>query len=130
MKAKVMIETEIEVKEIEMKLAVRYEEEDIPNDFPGRKGDMLTLSVDVDTGEIADFPQDLDFDLNMKVRDQGTYRLYSPDGTMLKELVNEYVPHGVVPGEYGDYVWFKISNGKIENWPKHPNLKDFFPEGP
>ncbi len=126
MKTKVLMETEIEVKEIEMQLAVRYGTEDIPNDFPGRKGDILTLCVDVDSGKISNFP-DLEIDIDMKVCDEGTYRLYSHDGTMLKAIENDYVPHGIVPGSYGDYVKLIIRNGKIENWPKHPSLKDFFP---
>lgn len=129
MKATVKLSTEIEVSELEMQIAVRYDEEDIPNDFPGRKGDMLTLSVNVDTGKIKDFPRDLTADIHMKVCDQGTYTLYSPDGTLIKRLEGWYVPHGLVPGEYGDYVALKIEEGKITNWPKHPSLKDFFPEG-
>ena len=128
MKAKVKIETEIEVTLIGMDLAVRYGEEDIPNDFPGRQGDTLSLTVEIDTGRIRAFPEDREADIYMKVTDGGTYRIHSPDGTMLKELVNEYVPHGLVPGEYGDYVDFKIKGGIITNWPKRPSLRDFYPE--
>ncbi len=52
----------------------------------------------------------------MKVCDEGVYTLLS-DG---KEVATRdgYVPHGVVPGEYGDYVILNIaSDGKITNWP-------------
>lgn len=128
MKAIVKIETEIEATDIEMILAVRYGEEDIPNDFPGRDGDTLSLTVEIDTGRIRAFPEDREANINMKVTDCGAYRIYGPDGKLLKELVNEYVPHGLVPGEYGDYVNFQIKGGVITNWPKRPNLKDFFPE--
>jgi hypothetical protein len=127
MKATVNLPTEIEVSELEMQLAVRYDEEDIPNDFPGRKGDMLGLTVEIDTGKLhPHFPKGLTARVRMKVCDQGTYTLYSPDGTLIKRLENEYVPHGLVPGEYGDYVDLQIEGGKIINWPKHPSLKDFF----
>ena len=131
MKATVNMPTEIEVSELEIQLAVRYDEEDIPNDFPGRKGDMLTLSVEIDTGKLPpQFPQDLTARVRMKVCDQGTYTLYSSDGTLIKRLENEYVPHGMVPGEYGDYVDLKIAGGKITNWPKNPSLTDFFEATP
>lgn len=128
MKAKVKMETEIEATLIGMTLAVRYGEEDIPNDFPGRQGDTLSLTVEIDTGRIRAFPEDREADIYMKVTDGGTYRIHGPDGALLKELVNEYVPHGLVPGEYGDYVEFHIKGGTITNWPKRPHLKDFFPE--
>lgn len=128
MKAKVMMEVEVEATEIEMVLAVRYGEEDIPNEFPGRKGDTLTLSVEIDTGKIAAWPEQWTAaNIHMKVCDEGTYTLYSPDGTLIKRLEGEYVPHGLVPGEYGDYVDLKIADGIITNWPKRPSLRDFFP---
>ena len=128
MKQKVMIETEIEATVIVMDLAVRYGEEDIPNDFPGREGDMLTMHVDIDTGEIHHWPGGMDAEIYMKVCDQGMYEIFSPDGKPLKRLEGEYVPHGLVPGEYGDYVDFKIKGGVITNWPKKPSLKDFYPD--
>lgn len=128
MKAKVKIETEIEVKEIAMNLAVRYGDEDIPNDFPGRKGDTLNLRVEIDTGKIKDFPETLETEISMKVCDEGTYVLLDAQGNQVRALEGEYVPHGLVPGEYGDYVNLKIKNGIITNWPKRPNLNDFFPE--
>lgn len=128
MKQMVKIETEVEATEIRMDLAVRYNEDDIPNDFPGRDGDILTLRVEIDTGKIHDFPSNIRRDVFMKVCDQGSYEIYSPEGESLAKIVNDYVPHGLVPGEFGDYVKFKIEGGVITNWPARPNLNDFFPE--
>ena len=128
MKATVNLPVEINITGIQMVLAVRYEEDDIPNDFPGRSGEILKMDVEIDTGKILDWPEGKDFDLFMKVTDCGTYTLFDSDGKRVKTLTNDYVPHGVVPGEYGDYVKFDIKNGIITNWPKNPDLKDFFPE--
>lgn len=128
-KQKVMVETEIDVYEIRMDLAVRYDEEDIPNDFPCRHGNILSLHVEVDSGRILNWPDSApDADVYMKVCDQGSYQLFGPAGEPMKRLEDEYVPHGLVPGEYGDYVDFKIKGGVITNWPKHPSLRDFYPE--
>ena len=129
MKAKVKIETEIEAVELKMCVAVRYEEEDIPNDFPGRSGDALTMRIEIDTGKIIGWPEGVDAEIeSMKVCDQGCYSIFDPTGKQLAELNREYVPHGLVPGEYGDYIKLKIEKGIITNWPKKPNLKEFFPD--
>ena len=49
------------------------------------------------------------------------------NGVIVGSMEQEYVPHGVVPGEYGDYIHLNIdSDGTIANWPKKPNVKAFF----
>lgn len=108
---------ELEVKAIRCELAVRYEEEDIPNDFPFRRGDMLTLTIDIDTGQIANWPADAGArKVFMKVCDSGSYYLIGADGSEVAKLENEYVPN-CIPGDSGDYVDFKIdATGKITNW--------------
>lgn len=128
MKTTVKIEAEIEATLIEMILPVRYDNEDISENFPGRNGKALNMTVEIDTGKILGFPEDKEANIHMKVVDGGTYRIFGPDNRLIKALEGEYVPHGLVPGEYGDYVIFKIKGGIITNWPKHPNLNDFFPE--
>ena len=45
---------------------------------------------------------------------------------MIADIVQDYVPHGVVPGEYGDYVILKIDKGRIVNWPAKPDVSEFF----
>jgi hypothetical protein len=64
----------------------------------------------------------------MKVCDCGVYRLYDEDMFVLGE-VDGYVPHGVVPGRYGDYISLDIQeDGTIANWKdkKSISLKGFF----
>lgn len=127
----VKIETEIEVTTIQVELAVRYEEEDIPNDFPLRMGDMWRATIEVDTGKIQGWPQGQEGHIkNMKVCDCGTYRLnYIANGILEGQAVreNEYVPHGIIPGSYCDYVTLDINrDGIITNWPKKPDVSVFF----
>ena len=62
--------------------------------------------------------------------DQGVYSLIDDKGSVEAELDREYVPHGIVPGQYGDYISLKIHGGRgiITNWPKKPDISEFFPE--
>lgn len=115
---------DIEVDELHMNLAVRYDDEDMPFDFPKRDGKSWSVEVDLATGKIKDWPGPA-YDLHMKVCDEGTYALLSA-GNVVAILAGEYVPNGVVPGEYGDYVDLRIqADGTIANWPKDPDLSAF-----
>lgn len=132
MKTKVKIEQEIEITHVRVTLPVRYEEEDIPNNFPLRKGDVWKAIIVVDTGEIIDWQKGRSGKLEMKVCDEGTYELLCSNGAgydHVAEINEDYVPHGLIPGEYGDYVCFQINpEGIIENWPKKPDVAAFFDE--
>ena len=131
MKVKIPITKVVEVvdiKYITIEIAVRYEEEDIPMNAPMRDGDLWKASVDIDTGKIIDWPQGQTLDLYMKVCDEGTYRLFDADWTELA-CIDGYVPNGIVPGRYGDYVGLKIDKlGVITNWPTKPTFDDFWPQ--
>lgn len=127
MKAIVNRPTDIEVSAIRVVLPVCYEEEDIPNDFPLRKGEIWgPATIELDTGKIREWPQGKEGNIeSMKVADGGIYTLLGPNGEIIAER-NDYVPHGVIPGEYGDYVCLKINTeGIVTNWPKNPNLSAF-----
>jgi hypothetical protein len=127
MKTRRTIEQEIDVATIRIEVAVRYEEEDIPNDFPFRDGSMWCADVDMDTGKITDWPQGKAGTLSMKVCDQGTYTLFDRAGNELARLENDYCPNRVVPGEYGDYINLEIdATGTITNWIKKPDFGAFF----
>ncbi len=129
MKIIVKVEKEIEVKYVRLEIAVRYDEEDIPNDFPLRQGDMWKGIIDVDNGSIVGWPKGEKGEMYMKVCDQGTYELLDKDMESISILENEYVPNNLLPGEYGDYIDLKIdSNGTIYNWYSSPSLDDFFPK--
>jgi len=120
MKLTVMQPTEINVDYCDISVAVRYEEEDIPNDFPGRTGDMWKVRVCVDNGEIQGWVNDgVDRSFTMKVCDQGTYTLLNHVGEEMFRREDDYVP-GWVPGRYGDYIDLKITGNKITNWKPRP----------
>lgn len=127
MKIKVIRPVEVNIETIRIKVPVRYDEEDIPNDFPLRTGDIWEAAVNVDTGVIRDWPQDKSGKLHMKVCDSGRYTLYDSKGFIVEEIIEDYVPNGIVPGQYGDYIDLDISHdGTILNWPKHPDVTAFF----
>ena len=127
MKIEIPTTKEVDIKYITIEIAVRYEEEDIPNDAPMRFGNMWKATVNIDTGKIEKWPQGQTLDLYMKVCDEGIYRLFDADWNELA-CIGGYVPHGVVPGQYGDYVELKINEfGVITNWPKAPTFDDFWP---
>ena len=64
--------------------------------------------------------------LYCKVCDAGVYTLFDEDGQTIAIRAG-YVPHGIVPGEYGDYIDLKINEqGIITNWPKQPDASEFF----
>lgn len=120
---------EVELTTIEMDLAVRYDEEDMPNDYPFRKGDTWSISVEIDTGKIVGWPEGIEpREIYMKVVDEGVYRLLDDEGRGIVEYEG-YAPHCMIPGQYGDYIDFKIDEkGVITNWPKNPSVEDFFAE--
>jgi hypothetical protein len=97
-------------------LPVRYGEEDIPNDFPGRKGDVLTLTLDLNTGRAREWkPEFGESEVQMEVCDEGTYILLDGQAVVAK-IEQNYVPD-CVPGEFCDYVAFKIrADGTLVDW--------------
>lgn len=118
----------VNVTHVRVSLPVRYEEEDIPNDAPMRSRDMWNATIELDTGYVLDWPKGKSLDLRMKVCDSGIYTLLDEDGRVVAEI-QDYVPHCVIPGEYGDYVELDIdSEGVIQNWTSNPDVSDFFPE--
>lgn len=128
MKAHVTRKVEIEVATVDISVAVRYGDEDMPYDFPKRSGDVWSITVDIDTGTIRNWPNYV-ANVHMKVCDCGTYTLRDQAGKEVAKIVQDYVPHGLIPGEYGDYIIMAIDAcGVITNWPKKPNVDEFFPE--
>lgn len=126
MKTTVTQPAEVEITEVHVRFPVRFGEEDIPNDFPLRTGDVWAARIEIDTGRIIGWPQGKSGDLYLKVCDEGVYELRNASGRVAIRT-GEYVPHGVIPGEYGDYVSFVISaDGVIADWPKRPDVSAFF----
>lgn len=123
MKMNVLTPGVVEVKTVRINVPNRYGDEDIPLDFPGLNstGTMLTMEWDIDTGKIKDWPEGRAEHMHLKVTDEGCYELLAPDGSTLMSR-NNYVPHCVVPGEYGDYIIMDIgADGVIQNYRPKPD---------
>lgn len=111
--------TEIDVTAIRCKLPVRYGTEDISDDFPLLCGDFWDLTIDVETGAIAQWPADYPtVEVSMKVVDEGFYYLLNGE-EVVASIEEDYVP-SCVPGHYGDYIDFRIEAGIITNWKPTP----------
>lgn len=131
MKAIFKIEKEFDIKKVVIDVSPRYvgdsEDDDMPSDFPGldeTKSNWRAV-VDVDTGQIEGWPQGDARELHIKVCDAGTYSIYDVNAERVAKI-DGYVPNGLVPGEYGDYIILSIDeNGFITNWPKNPSFEDF-----
>ena len=128
MKASVKCRRDVEIAFVRIAAAVRYDEEDMPNDFPFRNGDVWDVVVEADTGKIVDWPAGVTHELHMKVCDEGSYYLLDASRGVIAAIEDDYVPNGVVPGSYGDYIEMTImADGTIENWPKRLDASSFFP---
>jgi hypothetical protein len=95
------------------------EDDDIPEDFPGRddSSDTITLTLDIDTKKVRDWPEASGgYDLYVKAVDQGTYALLDESGVEIAKLEDDSVP-GCIPSEYGDYIDFNIAkDGTLLGW--------------
>jgi hypothetical protein len=133
-KVRRVVEQEVDIAAVRLTLPVRYDDDDMPADFPGRTENVWTGIVDLrdDGAFLRDWPADVDHRASgfyMKVIDGGTYQLLAADGTVVAAIEQDYVPHGVVPGDYGDYVDFQIDpDGRVRNWSKRMDVSRFFPD--
>ena len=128
MKYTVKRPVEIDVKFVRVVVPVPQEDEELPNDFPFRTGDVWDVVISVDTGKIPDWPKRAAV-VAMKVVDQGSYYLLDANREVLASIESEYVPNELIPGSYGVYINLKIAeDGTVTNWPKRPRVGQFFPE--
>ena len=142
------------IKYMRLVLPVRYGEEDLPEFFPWRNGNILDFTYNIKTGEIhnpentkiivtpiIDWNKETKrvkrdkleylgiFELNnLKVVDEGCYYLLDENFNTLYSLEQEYVPDShSVDGEYGDYINLHIDliNWKLVNFKKDATFKEF-----
>lgn len=126
MKFTVNAPQEIDVAFLKIDIPIRYGDEDIAYDFPLRDGDVWQATVDVSNGSIKDWPKGESGTLYTKVTDSGTYSIHDADMNEIKRI-DDYVPHGMVPGEYGDYINLEIDeSGVITNF-NPTSIDEFYP---
>lgn len=129
MKANIKITKEVDLKIVRIVLPVRYEDEQIPYDFPCRIGDVWKANIEIDTGKIVEWEQGKTGDMKLKVVDEGSYTLIDSDNNDVLSIKEGYVPNQLLPptNGYGDYVHFIIDeNGFITNWYKSPSVEQFY----
>lgn len=127
MKFQVMKKVEINLAHVVVLAPVRFGDEKMAIDFPFRKGNYWEVKIELETGRIVGWPQGRVEDVHLKVCDSGTYNLLNYEGEIEGSVDLNYVPHGVVPGSYGDYIELEINEGGIiTNWPKNICVSSFF----
>ncbi len=125
MKVQMQYTKEVEINYLDAQLGVRYWEdakvngvEDENGDLiPCRSGDIWDIRINVDTGQIDDWPEDTTAQIHYKVCDAGVYSLVSGDDEVKR--IEGYVPSCLSPGGngYGDYVIMNVDqHGYIDNW--------------
>ena len=101
--------------------------EDIKGDLiPCRKRERWCPIINVDTGIIENWTQDVFAEIHYQVGDDGDYYLRDADNedVLVKEC--DYVPNCLCPKENGcgDYIIMDVEgNGQIKNWKK--DFSDF-----
>jgi len=127
MKATIYIPKEIELKTLEVIARVRYPEDAKVNgieDYEGNlmpflKSNIWSISIDIDSGIISDWPQGTTASVHYKVCDGFSCKVIDDEHNVICELKNEYVPRTMSPkrDNEGDYIIMNIDeNGKIRNW--------------
>jgi len=124
MKVIVQKSTPHDAKYLMVNVPVRYEEEDMPKDFPGREGQYWTGIINIETGEWGRYLSGGEFthvpeikaSMFMKVADEGNYQLLDKDGEIIAEALEEYVPNFMPGDHHGDYLILEFDNGKVTNW--------------
>lgn len=88
----------------------------------------LELEINIASGQISGWPASLDeCRLHLKVAECGEYSIIDTEGEVVAVLEEpRYVPHGLIPGKWGDYVSLIVDDhGVVRNWPTVPSLGDF-----
>lgn len=122
-----------DVKYLNARMAVRYwedtevngkEDTESGDNIPCKDGDIWELDIDIDTGEITNWPSGITANVHYKICDCGWYTLQDKDRNEIY-WYEGYVPKCLGVGEknegygFGDYAIFKINeNGVIEGWDK------------
>lgn len=86
--------------------------------IPCRLGDMWRPTINLETGQIEDWPEGTTASIHYKVCDAGVYTLLSESGEHVATK-DGYVPSMLSPKDngFGDYIIMDIgADGVIENW--------------
>lgn len=103
-------------QENHLKYLEKFQKKDILPEQYYFEHPRLYLIVDVNTGEIKNYPElNITEDIEIKVCDEGMYSLMKDNELVATK--NWYAPKFLGRcQEYGDYLLFKIKDNKITNW--------------
>jgi hypothetical protein len=91
-----------------------------------KTGGIWDVTIELETGIILDWPKGEARNIFEKVTDKGTYYLIDECLNTVFSISHNYVPHGIVPGDCGDYINLQINEtGKVTNWPTSLDFGDF-----
>lgn len=139
MKMNVYIKSEINVKTLHAKVYPRYIEDASVNGYRDSENDpkmpfvklddktkeyFWEVNIDIDKGQIIDWPQKTIASLHYKVCDEGSYSIYDEKDELIG-YIDGYVPNIMCPKEqgYGDYLIMDIDeNGFIQDWNAEDDL--------
>jgi hypothetical protein len=130
-------EKEIEIGFLKINASPRYWEDAEINGAEDTDGDMVPFRVedtwqpviDIETGVILEWPSGTTARIHYKVCDAGSYFLLDEGKNIIGSIEEDYVPSIACPEGlgYGDYIIMNVDElGKVENWPKNPDLSKFF----
>lgn len=137
MNVTIKVEKEVDIKYCQIKAQVRYWDdatvdgvEDTEGTLiPCREGELWCPLINIETGEIINWSKGVSAKVHYKVCDAGSYYLQDNDYVTHLSIEDDYVPNGLIPGEYGDYIIMDIDmNGKIKQWKSRIDLSDFITE--
>lgn len=137
MKVTIKVEKEVDIKYCQVKVQVRYWEDTTVDGvedtegtlIPCREGELWCPLINIETGEIINWSKGVSAKAHYKVCDAGSYYLQDNDYVTHLSIEDDYVPNGLIPGEYGDYIIMDIDmNGKIKQWKSRIDLSDFITE--
>lgn len=117
---------------IEVSAEVRYwedaylnGEEDAEGKIPLRNGVLWEPVIELETGQVQNWPEGVTADVHYKVCDQGEYWLLGAAKQRLAKWKGCYVPNDILcvgDNGYGDYIIFKVGgDSAVIGW-KKPSL--------
>lgn len=92
--------------------------------IPGREGDAWKVRIELATGRIEQWPDDVTATIHYKVCDQGLYWLADADGRRLARWRGHYVPAAFLNqgGGSGDYIVMDVDGRGVIAGYRRPDI--------
>lgn len=99
--------------------------------MPGLYDELWDITVELATGKVLDWPQDITARIHYKVCDSGDYFILDENMWRVAERCDNYVPRflAIDSEGWGDYIILTIEGGAIRNWKWSLSLEELCEEG-